>query len=253
MIDSHSHIYAKEFDDDRSEVIDRAIKAGVTQFILPAIDSTTHEKMFTVAEAYPNHYPTIGVHPTSIKESYKEELDIAKEYLETKKVYAIGEIGLDYYWDKSFIKEQEFALRRQLEWALEGNLPVILHTRDAYEDMIKVLQDYSKTSLRAVMHSFSGTMEQAETILQLGDHLLGIGGVSTFNKSNLVEIVAKVGLDKIMLETDAPYLAPVPHRGRRNESSYIPDIISHLSKNLSVTPEEIDRITTNNAKQFFNI
>lgn len=253
MIDSHSHIYAKEFDDDRSEVIDRAIKSGVSQFILPAIDSTTHEKMFTVAEAYPNHYPTIGVHPTSIKESYKEELDIAKEYLETKKVYAIGEIGLDYYWDKSFIKEQEFALRRQLEWALEGNLPVILHTRDAYEDMIKVLQDYSKTSLRAVMHSFSGTMEQAETILQLGDHLLGIGGVSTFNKSNLVEIVAKVGLDKIMLETDAPYLAPVPHRGRRNESSYIPDIISHLSKNLSVTPEEIDRITTNNAKQFFNI
>lgn len=253
MIDSHSHIYAKEFDDDRSEVIDRAIKSGVSQFILPAIDSTTHEKMFTVAEAYPNHYPTIGVHPTSIKESYKEELDIAKEYLETKKVYAIGEIGLDYYWDKSFIKEQEFALRRQLEWALEGNLPVILHTRDAYEDMIKVLQDYNKTSLRAVMHSFSGTMEQAETILQLGDHLLGIGGVSTFNKSNLVEIVAKVGLDKIMLETDAPYLAPVPHRGRRNESSYIPDIISHLSKNLSVTLEEIDRITTNNAKQFFNI
>lgn len=253
MIDSHSHIYAKEFDDDRSEVISRAIKAGVTQFILPAIDASTHEKMFTVAETYPNHYPTIGVHPTSIKKDYKDEIHIAKEYLKTKKVYAIGEIGLDYYWDKSFAKEQEFALRKQLEWALEENLPVILHTRDAYEEMIEILLDYSETPLRTVLHSFSGTIDQAETILQLGDHLLGIGGVSTYKKSNLSEIVAKVGLDKIMIETDAPYLAPTPHRGHRNESSYIPHIISHLSKTLSVTPEEIDRVTTNNAKQFFNI
>ncbi|MEG0500438.1 MAG: TatD family hydrolase [Rikenellaceae bacterium] len=253
MIDTHSHIYAAEFDDDRSEVVRRATDAGVTQFILPAIDSTLHDKMFRVAESFPNHYPTIGLHPTSVKENYKTELDIANSYLKTKKVYAIGEIGLDYYWDKTYAKEQELALRRQLEWALEEKLPVILHTREAYPDMINMLQDYRGTSLQTVLHSFSGTIEDAEAILESGDHLLGIGGVSTYKKSKLVEVVAKVGLERIVLETDAPYLSPVPHRGTRNESSYIPCIVEHLSKTLSITPEEIDRITTNNAKQFFKI
>lgn len=253
MIDTHSHIYADEFDADRAETIQRAISSGVTDFVLPAVDSSQHEKLFEVVARYPNHYPTIGVHPTSVKEDFINELRIVREYLETKEVVAIGEVGLDYYWDKTFVKEQECALRQQLEWALEKNLPVILHTREAYPEMLKILHDYRKTSLRTVFHSFSGTAQEADTILSYGDHLLGIGGVVTFKKSNLGDIVRQVGLENVVLETDAPYLAPVPYRGKRNESSYIPMIVTHLSSILGIAPEEIDRITTNNAKHFFKI
>lgn len=253
MIDTHSHIYADEFDVDRAETVRRAIESGVTDFVLPAVDSGQHEKLFEVAALYPNHHPTIGVHPTSVKEDYERELEIVKKYLESRDVVAVGEVGLDYYWDKTFIKEQEIALRQQLEWAMERNLPVILHTREAYGDMLKILRDYSNTSLRTVFHSFSGTAQEADTILSYGDHLLGIGGVVTFKKSNLGDIVRQVGLESVVLETDAPYLAPVPYRGKRNESSYIPFIVAHLSTLLDLAPEEIDRITTNNAKHFFKI
>lgn len=255
MIDTHSHIYCEEFDNDREQTVLRAVEHGVVQFVLPAVDKTSHKKLFEVAEQFPNHYPTIGVHPTSIKEDFEDELNIAYEILhsERDRIVAIGEIGLDYYWDKIFIKEQERALRKQLEWAIEENLPAIIHTRSAYEEMIDVLRDYRGSSLRTIFHCYSGTVAEAETILSCGEHLLGIGGVVTFKKSALGDIVKEVGLKNIVLETDAPYLAPSPHRGKRNESSYLPFVVKTIAQLLDKEEKEIDEVTTNNAKKIFNI
>lgn len=253
MIDTHSHIYAEEFDLDRAEAVRRAVDSGVTHFVLPAIDSQSHDKMFEVADLFPNHYPTIGLHPTSIKGNFRAELDLANHFLTTRKVYAIGEIGLDLYWDKSFIKEQTIALKEQLNWAIKYDLPAIIHTREAYSEMINVMSDFSGSPLRAVFHSYSSNAKDAETLLSMGNHLLGIGGVVTFKKSNLGDVVREVGIENVVLETDAPYLAPVPHRGRRNESSYIPLIVSHLAQLLDMDEKDIDNITTSNAKKLFKI
>lgn len=255
IIDTHSHIYAEQFDADREDVIRRAIENGVTRFILPAIDSQTHKSMFDVANLFEHHYPTIGVHPTSVKVNFEEELDIALQYLTTEKdrIVAIGEIGLDYYWDMSFQNQQHIALRRQLEWALQHNLPAIVHTRDAYPDMLNVLRDYRGSKLRVLFHGYSGTIKEAEDILSQGEHLLGIGGVVTFKKSELYTVVKSVGIENIVLETDAPYLAPAPFRGKRNESSYIPHIIECISSFMNVDRQEIENITTNNAIRLFNL
>lgn len=255
MIDTHSHIYAKEFDEDRTEAVARAVEGGVTHFILPAIDSTTHDKMFKVVDTYKNHYPTIGVHPTSINMDYRRELDVVRDILarQRERIVAIGEVGLDLYWDGTFIEQQKLALREQLDLAIANNLPAIIHTRDAYTEMIPLIADYKGSPLRAVFHSYSGTTEEAHELLSLGDHLLGIGGVVTFKKSSLGDVVRSVGLGRIVVETDAPYLAPVPRRGKRNESSYIPYIVSHLADLMGVDSVEVDEVTTNNAKKIFNI
>lgn len=255
IIDTHSHIYAEQFDVDREDVVRRAVESGVTRFIMPAVDSLTHKSMFGVADKFEYHYPTMGVHPTSVKENFVEELDIAFDYLTNEKdrIVAIGEIGLDYYWDRSFEKEQHVVLRRQFEWALQRNLPAIVHTRDAYPDMLKVLRDYKGSKLRVLFHGYSGTIEQAEEILSMGEHLLGIGGVVTFKKSELYSVVKAVGIENIVLETDAPYLAPVPFRGKRNESGYIPYIVDHIASFMDVDKQKIENRTTNNAIELFNL
>lgn len=256
MIDTHSHIFDTAFDDDREVVIARAVEAGVDRFIMPAIDSATHEKMFCVAEKYENHFATIGVHPTSVNSgNLHSELEVVEEFLYEKRdaIFAIGEIGLDYYWSQDFVKEQEFAFRRQVEWAIEKNLPVIIHTRECWEQMINILSDYKGSTLRAVMHGFSGTPKDADKILSYGSHLLGIGGVVTFKKSNLSDVVKEVGLENILLETDAPYLSPVPYRGKRNESSYIPIIANFISNFMSKDIDTIDKITTLNAEKIFKL
>ena len=255
IIDTHSHVYDEKFDEDRDLSIERAIVAGVKHFVMPAVDSLTHERMFKVADDFKNHYPTIGVHPTSIKSDYLRELEIAENLLlqEKSRIVAIGEIGLDLYWDKTFIKEQEIALRRQFDWAIKYNLPAIVHTREAFPEMLNIVKDYEGSPLRIVFHGYSGTADEANEILSLGDHLLGIGGVVTFKKSDLYLTVKEVGLSKIVLETDAPYLPPVPYRGKRNESSYIPHIVSHISSFMECETAEIEEITTNNAKLLFKI
>lgn len=256
MIDTHSHIFDTAFDDDRLETIQRAEEAGVDRFIMPAIDSTTHEKMFEVALQYKNHFPTIGLHPTSINgANLHQELEIVEQILHEKRelIYAIGEIGLDQYWSKEFTREQEFAFRRQLEWAIDKSLPVIIHTRECWGDMINILSDYKGSTLRAIMHGYSGSTKDADKILSFGDHLLGIGGVVTFKKSTLSDVVKEVGIENIVLETDAPYLAPVPFRGKRNESSYIPYIVNFISNFMGKDFEEIDKITNFNAEKIFKI
>lgn len=255
MIDTHSHIYDKQFDIDREQTIQRSIDSGVTRFIVPSVDSSTHEKMFEVVERFKHHYPALGVHPTSIKEDYQDELSLVKELLKIKRssIVAIGEVGLDLYWDKTFIEEQKKALCIQFDLALENNLPAIVHTRDAFEDMLNIVNDYKGTPLRILFHGYSGTIVEAEKILSMGDHLLGIGGVVTFKKSELGSVVKAVGIDKITLETDAPYLTPMPHRGKRNESSYIPLIASHIAQVVGCSLEEVAKVTTNNAKFFFGI
>lgn len=255
MIDTHSHVYDSAFDADRDEVVKRALEAGVNHFIMPAIDSSTHASMFSVAENYKNHYATMGVHPTSIKANYLEELELAKELLAEhgSKLVAIGEIGLDYYWDTTFAKEQVKALHTQLEWAIENNLPAIIHTREAWGDMLNVLSDYAGSSLRCVLHGFSGTPDVATKTLSYGEHMLGIGGVVTFKKSTLPDVVREVGLAYLLTETDAPYLAPTPHRGKRNESSYIALITQHIAEILALDFVDTDKITTFNAEKIFNL
>ncbi len=253
MIDTHSHIYSEQFNGDRDEVVERAFNAGVTDIILPAVDSTTHSAMFEVANTYNNHYPTIGVHPTSIKEDWERELDIAHELLQRykDKIVAIGEIGLDAYWDTTFFKQQEVALHRQLEWAIDNNLPAIVHTRECWDEMINLLSDYKGSPLRVVLHGYSGTPQQADRVLSLGDHLLGIGGVLTYKKSTLPDVIKEISLERLVTETDAPYLTPVPYRGKRNESSYIPIIIQSISTTLDKDMRLCAEITTKNAKDIF--
>ena len=255
IIDTHTHIYDEKFDEDRDLCVERAILAGVERFIMPAVDSHTHEKMFKVADDFNHHYPTIGVHPTSIKEDYLGELEVAENFLvqEKNRIVAIGEIGLDLYWDKSFIKEQEIAIRKQFDWAVKYNLPAIVHTREAFDEMVKIVKDYEGSPLRILFHGYSGTPDQATEMLSLGDHLLGIGGVVTFKNSNLYLTVKEVGLDKITLETDAPYLPPVPYRGKRNESSYIPHIISHIASFMECDASEVEKATTNSANLLFGL
>ncbi len=253
MIDTHSHIFAVEFNEDRDEVVARGESAGVTHIIMPAIDALKHEWMFNVARQYKNHYPTMGVHPTHIEDDYRRELDIAEEFLHDKKdeIVAIGEIGLDKYWDTTYIMEQEQAFRIQLEWAVNNNLPAIIHTRDAWEDMINILSDFKGSSLRAILHGFSGTPQQAEKILSMGRHMIGIGGVITYKKSILPDVVKEIGLDYIVTETDAPYLAPVPYRGKRNESSYIPIIIERIANILDIESNICAEKTALNAMDIF--
>ncbi len=255
MIDTHSHIYSHQFDEDRDEAIARAVDAGVSRCIMPAIDSTTHAAMFAVAEQHSNHYATIGVHPTSIDEGYLKELDIALELLEQHRdsIYAIGEIGLDKYWDVTHIEHQKKALYKQLEWAHNLSLPAIIHTRDAWGEMIDVLSDFAGSPLRVVLHGYSGTHKEAATILKMGNHLLGIGGPLTYKRSTLPDTIKEVGIEYLVTETDAPYLPPTPYRGKRNESSYIPLIINKLSEILSLSPQQCADITVLNAENIFKL
>ena len=252
FIDTHSHIYAEEFNNDREEVIQRALEADVRHIILPDIDSTTRQAMLSLAEAHPDvTYPTLGIHPTSVNESYKTEIQLFEKLLGQTTLYAIGECGIDLYWDKTFYKEQVTVFERQLNIAREMNLPVIIHSRDSLPEMFTVLkrQHYN---MKGILHCFPGTEEDARRAIDLG-FLLGIGGVVTFKKSAMAEVVGKIGLEHLVLETDAPYLAPVPFRGKRNESSYIPCIAAKIAEILGVEAKKVEEITTNNAMNLFNL
>jgi TatD DNase family protein len=251
MIDTHCHLYSDDLAPDIESVMERAALAGVTKFYLPAIDKSTAESMFNLESKYADRcFAMIGLHPCSVSAAYEGELDFIKMLLKTRQFAGIGETGLDFYWDTSFKKEQYIALNQQIEWALEYNLPLILHTRNAMQETIDVVKEYTTKGLRGIFHCFGGTKEEAQQIVDCG-FLLGIGGVVTYKKSGLSEVLANIELSHVVLETDAPYLSPVPYRGKRNESSYLVEIVKKISEIKQVTIEEVDRITTANAEMLF--
>lgn len=252
MIDTHTHLYDEKFEIDRSEMINRAIEAGVHKFYLPNCDSSTIEGMLKLEEEFPEQcFAMMGVHPTYIKENYKDELAIARKWLENRNFSAIGEIGLDYYWDKTFVKEQQISFRTQIEWSLEFDRPIVIHTREATKDTIEIVKEYVPKGVRGVFHCFSGSLETAKQIIDIGFYL-GIGGVLTYPKAGLQEVVKEIDLKYLVLETDAPYLTPVPFRGKRNESAYVGYVAKHLANLKSIELEEIISVTDQNAIQLFN-
>ena len=238
LIDTHSHLFVEEFTEDLPQVMERARKAGVSYIFMPNIDSTTIDAMLSVCRDYPGFcYPMIGLHPTSVNESYEQELAVVRKYLSTSNEFvAIGEIGLDLYWDKTFLKEQILAFEKQIEWALEYDLPIVIHSREAFEYIYKVMEPYKKTPLTGIFHSFTGTSEEAAKLLEFEGFMLGINGVVTFKKSTLPETLTTVPLERIVLETDSPYLAPVPNRGKRNESANVKDTLMKVAEIYQITP-----------------
>lgn len=253
LIDTHTHLYASEFDNDRDAVIARAKELGVGQFVLPAIDSQTTAAMHALKNQYPNEmHLMMGLHPTHVGASVEQELAHVQQQLHAHDFVAVGEIGMDLYWDKTYRREQQEAFARQIGWALEFDLPIVIHCREAFDDIFEVLEGVNDKRLRGIFHCFTGTLVQARRAIDL-NMLLGIGGVVTFKNSGLAETVAQIPLEHLVLETDAPYLAPVPHRGKRNESSYLPLIATKLAETHSVSALEISKITTENAKTVFTI
>ena len=253
LTDTHTHLYSDQFDDDRDVMMERALEAGVKKFFLPAIDSESHEAMLKLEASYPeNCFAMMGVHPTSINENWEKELEIAEAWLEKRKFVAIGEIGIDLYWDKTYLKEQQIAFKRQINWAKERDLPVIIHCRDSFDEIFEILEEEKDNKLRGIFHCFTGTKEQAEKAISY-NMKLGIGGVVTFKNGKIDKFLKDIDLKHIVLETDAPYLSPVPYRGKRNESSYINLVADKLSDIYEMQIEEIARITTANACEVFSI
>ena len=253
LIDSHTHLYAKEFEEDIDALLKTAMDKGISTFMMPNIDSEWIDVMLALTDKYPaNCFPMMGLHPCSVKGNYKDELKIAERLLAERKFYAIGEMGIDLYWDKTFIKEQDAAFEIQCKWATELNLPVVIHSRDATDHAIQLLRKLSLPGLKGVFHCFTGTSEQAMEIIELG-FLLGIGGVATYKNGGLDKVLPGIALENIMLETDAPYLAPVPHRGKRNEPVYLKLIAERVASIYNEPFDVIADITTKNAKKLFNL
>lgn len=255
LIDTHSHLFLEEFSEDLPQVIERARSAGITHIFMPNIDSTTIDSMLSVCNAYKDYcFPMIGLHPTSVNADYEKELEIVVRELKSfDKYIAIGEIGMDLYWDKTFLKEQQIALDKQINWALEYDLPVVIHCRDAFDYIYNVLEPYKNASLKGVFHSFTGTDDEAARILEFSGFLIGINGVVTFKKSHLPEVLTKIPLEKIVLETDSPYLTPVPNRGKRNESAYVKDTLMKISEIYQMSPETVGSVTSENALKVFGM
>jgi len=252
LTDTHTHLYSSEFDIDRNLVVKRANDEGVNRFFIPAIDSNYHKSMFELEKKYDNMFLMMGLHPTSVKENYAEELDIIKNYLSKRNFYAIGEIGMDLYWDKSFLKEQQKVFKTQIKWAKQYKMPIVIHCREAFNEIFEILEEEKDKDLRGVFHCFTGNLEQAKLAISY-KMKLGIGGVVTFKNGKIDKFLSEIPIENIVLETDAPYLAPTPHRGRRNESSYLTLVAKKLSQIYSISIEEIAKITTLNSQQIFGI
>ena len=254
MIDTHSHLFTEEFDTDRAAVLERAKKEGVTRIYMPNIDETTIERLLQVCEEDSGYcFPMMGLHPTSVNENYQMALQQVHECLTAyrDKFVAVGEIGIDLYWDDTFLIEQIDVFKRQVQWALELNLPIVVHCRKAFQYIYKVLLPYKDTSLRGIFHSFTGDPEEAELMLQFERFMIGINGIVTFKKSTIPAILPQIPLGRIVLETDSPYLTPVPHRGERNESSYIGYTLMKVAEVLHRSAEEVAGQTSENALRMF--
>ncbi|MBQ5669414.1 MAG: TatD family hydrolase [Tidjanibacter sp.] len=271
LIDTHAHIYAEEFDSDRAEVVARAAEAGVVAMVLPAIDGESNERMFELSRALPNAYPFIGLHPTSVNDNprWREELEEVERLLKAcnaggstapigsperpvERFYGVGEVGLDFYWSSDFVAEQTECFRRQVELAIEYDLPLIVHTRSAWDEMLALLEEY-KGRARGVLHAFGEGVPTYERIKALGGFAVGIGGVSTYKKSPLAESIPHIDLEDILLETDSPYLTPVPFRGKRNEPAYVAYVCARVAELKGLTVEQVAEQTTLNAKRVLGV
>ncbi len=251
IIDTHCHLYAEEFTGDIDAVVARAVNAGVDTFYLPGIDSNSIGAMLALEERFPGQCKAMmGLHPCYVKENYQAELAIVRQWLEQRRFAAVGEIGLDFYWDKTFTAEQHDAFRTQVEWSLEFDLPIVIHTRNAMQETINVVKAYTRRGVRGIFHCFSGSRESAEQIIAAGFYL-GIGGVLTYKNAGLPEALAGIDVAHLVLETDSPYLAPLPFRGKRNESSYLVHIIDKLAAVKGMPVAELAAITTANAQKIF--
>lgn len=251
LIDTHTHLYSEEFDDDRTQMIQRAREAGVGRFYIPAIDSTYTQRMLSLEAEFENIHLMMGLHPTSVKpETYEDELSQVKEWLDKRDFCAVGEIGIDLYWDQSTLKEQQIAFKTQIGWAKEKNLPIVIHCRNSFDEIFEVLETERDEKLFGIFHCFSGTKEQAERAIGF-NMKLGIGGVLTFKNGKIDQFLNEIDLKHIVLETDSPYLAPVPFRGKRNESAYIANVAQKLALVYGLSLEEVTTVTEKNALEVF--
>lgn len=252
LTDTHTHLYSSQFNEDRTEIIQRAINNGVTRLFLPNIDSSSINGMLALQKQFPkNCFAMMGLHPTSVKENYLDELQLIEQHLNQQQFCAIGEIGIDLYWDKTFLKEQQEAFRIQINWAKERNLPFVIHCRDSFNEIFEILDELNDEKMRGIFHCFTGNLSQAKHILNYGGFKLGIGGVVTFKNSGLEEVLKHLDIKNLVLETDSPYLAAVPYRGKRNESSYLLNIAEKLSEIYQQPIEKIAEITTQNSIEVF--
>ena len=250
-IDTHAHLYATEFDEDRAEMLARSKAAGVQRVYLPAIDSSSHGAMLQLEAEHPEYcVAMMGLHPCYVKDNVAEELAIVEQYLKERTFVAIGEIGLDLYWDKTFFEQQKMAFRQQIRWAIDLDIPIVIHTREAMAETIALVREEKTDKLRGIFHCFSGTLSDAQEIIDLG-FLLGIGGVVTYKKSGMDAIVQNIDIQHLVLETDAPYLSPTPFRGKRNESSYIPYIAQRIADVKEISLDELAAQTSENALKMF--
>ena len=253
FIDTHAHVYAEELTSSMDMIIENSIKAGISKILMPAIDSSTLDAMLKVEAQFPGHcMAMIGLHPCYVKENYKEELKLVEDWIGKRKFIAIGEIGLDFYWDKTFAKEQQLVFETQMQWALDLQLPIAIHTRNAMGETIEMVKSFAKQGLRGVFHCFSGSKESAEQIIGMGFHV-GLGGVLTYKNAGVAEAIKDIPMEYIVLETDAPYLAPVPYRGKTNEPAYMIEVAKKLAEIKSMPLHEIAAITTNNAEKLFGL
>jgi len=253
LTDTHTHLYSSQFQEDRNEMMQRAIDAGVSRLFVPSIDSSYTQRMYDLESQFPeNVFLMMGLHPTYVKENYLEELAFVETELDRRKFFAVGEIGMDLYWDKSFLKEQQHAFQHQIQLAKKHQLGINIHCRDAFDETFEVLESEKATDLYGIFHCFTGDFEQAQRAISLGMKL-GIGGVATFKNGKIDQFLHEIDLQHIVLETDSPYLAPAPHRGKRNESSYTLLVAQKLAEIYKVTVEEIAQTTTENSKAVFGI
>ncbi|EDP72513.1 tatD-related DNase [Flavobacteriales bacterium ALC-1] len=253
ITDTHTHLYSEAFDDDRNEMIQRAIDANVKRFFIPAIDSTYTTSMYELEKTFPDHvFLMMGLHPTHVKDNFKKELNYVEEQLVKRKFYAVGEIGIDLYWDKSTLDIQVKAFRHQINLAKQYQLPIVIHCREAFDEIFEVLEQEKSDDLFGIFHCFTGNLEQAQQALSY-NMKLGIGGVVTFKNGKIDQFINQINLRHIVLETDSPYLAPKPYRGKRNESAYINKVLEKLSELYEISKEEIANITTQNSKDIFGI
>ena len=253
LTDTHTHLYSEAFDEDRGEMIQRALDQGIERFFIPAIDSTYNQAMFDLKKAYPeNMHLMTGLHPTHVKENYMEELKVIKTLLAKDTFVAIGEIGIDLYWDTSFLKEQQHAFREQIKLAKQYQLPIVIHCRDAFDEVFEILEMEKSDDLFGIFHCFTGTFEQAKQAIAC-QMKLGIGGVVTFKNGKIDQFLNQIDISHIVLETDAPYLAPVPYRGKRNESAYLMEVAAKLASIYQISVTEVAQKTTENSKQVFGV
>ncbi|WP_424493032.1 TatD family hydrolase [Salinimicrobium sp. GXAS 041] len=253
ITDTHTHLYSEAFDEDRDDMIKRALDAGISRFFIPAIDSTYSKSMFDLEKKYPeNIFLMSGLHPTHVKENYKEELAFVEEELLRRRYYAVGEIGIDLYWDKSTLQIQQEAFRQQIRLAKKHKLPIVIHCREAFDEVFEVLESEKGENLFGIFHCFTGTFEQAQQAMSY-NMKLGIGGVVTFKNGKIDRFLKEIPLSEIVLETDAPYLAPTPYRGKRNESLYVKNILEKIAEIYNVSEAKVAEITTKNSKDIFHV